>query len=124
MKPRFLFVCGRNKWRSPTAQRIYRGDHRIEVRSAGVSRKSRHQISNADLEWADLILVMESKYGSWIRDKFREVTLPLIKSLDIPDEYEYMDEELITSIKSGVEYHIAHVMQSSLRETTGEQLDR
>lgn len=29
-----------------------------------------------------------------------------MKSLEIPDEYEYMDEELIELIRSGVEYHI------------------
>src|SRR5512139_3631699 len=36
-RPHILFVCGRNKWRSPTAERLYRNDNRIEVRSAGVS---------------------------------------------------------------------------------------
>jgi protein-tyrosine phosphatase len=105
-KPRILFVCGRNKWRSPTAQNIYKNDPRMEVRSAGVSGKSPHPISNSDLLWADLILIMESKYRGRIQGLFRNLRLPPIESLDIPDEYEYMDEELIDFIKSGVEHHI------------------
>ena len=37
---------------------------------------------------------------------FRDLELPPIESLDIPDEYEYMDEELVDLIRSGVEHHI------------------
>lgn len=110
MKPRILFICGRNKWRSPTAERIYRNDPRVEVRSAGMSDKSQHAISNSDLEWADLILVMESRYKGRLLGLFRDLDLPPIKSLDIPDEYEYMDEDLVDLIKSGVEYHIKNLV--------------
>jgi protein-tyrosine phosphatase len=106
MKPRILFVCGRNQWRSPTAQHIYRDDPRVDVRSAGVSEKSSHRISNADLDWADLILTMESEHASRIRKLFGNRMLPEIKSLEIPDEYQYMDEDLIELIRSGTEVHI------------------
>jgi predicted protein tyrosine phosphatase len=105
-KPRILFVCGRNKWRSPTAERIYKNDERIEVRSAGMSGKSSHPISDNDVEWADLILVMESGYKSRISGLFRDFSLPKIENLDIPDEYQYMDEELIEIIENRVEYYI------------------
>jgi protein-tyrosine phosphatase len=105
-KPHILFVCGKNKWRSPTAERIYKNDKRIEVRSAGMSGKSKHPISNDDVEWADIILVMESGYKSWILGLFRDLSLPKIENLDIPDEYEYMDEELIELIQKRVEYYI------------------
>lgn len=105
-KPHILFVCGKNKWRSPTAERIYKDDERIEVRSAGMSAKSKHTLSNDDIEWADLILVMESGYKSRISGMFRDLSLPKIENLDIPDEYEYMDEELIEMIEGRVEYYI------------------
>jgi predicted protein tyrosine phosphatase len=101
-----LFVCGKNQWRSPTAERIYRNDKRIEVRSAGISGKSKHPISNDDIEWATLILVMESGYKSRILGLFRNRSLPAIENLDIPDEYKYMDDELIDLIEKGVEFHI------------------
>jgi len=95
-KPHILFVCGRNQWRSPTAERIYRDDPRIQVRSAGVSGKSRHQISDDDLSWAGLVVVMEQRYKSRILGTFRDYpNLPRIVSLDIPDEYQFMDAELV-----------------------------
>ena len=105
-KPHILFVCGKNKWRSPTAERIYKNDQRMEVRSAGMSGKSRHPISNEDVEWADLILVMESGYKSRILGLFRDSTLPAIEDLDIPDDYEYMDRELIELLEKRVEFYI------------------
>lgn len=105
-KPHILFVCGKNKWRSPTAERIYKNDERIEVRSAGVSGKSKHTISSKDIEWADLILVMESRYKWQILGLFRDLPLPKVENLDIPDEYEYMDKELIQLIEKRVEFYI------------------
>lgn len=108
-KPHILFVCGRNQWRSPTAERVYRDDPRVEVRSAGVSVRSGRQISADDLSWANLIMVMERRYQSRILGTFRaHPNLPRIVSLDIPDEYQFMDEELIKLIREGVEFHLQH----------------
>jgi predicted protein tyrosine phosphatase len=107
-KLRILFVCGRNRWRSPTAERIYRDDPRVEVRSAGVSVKSGHQISSDDLSWADLVLVMEQRHKSRILGMFQEH--PPIVSLDIPDDFGYMDEELIGLIREGVEFHLCQML--------------
>ena len=77
------------------------------IRSAGVSSKSRHQITDEDLDWADLVLVMERKYKSRILGTFRDHPhLPRIVSLDIPDEYERMDPELVSLIQSGTEFHL------------------
>jgi len=112
-KPRILFVCGRNRWRSPTAERIYRNDPRVEVRSAGVSVKSGHQISADDLSWADLVVVMEQRHKSRILGMFQEH--PPIVSLDIPDDYGYMDEELIGLIREGVEFHLSHELTFNKR---------
>src|SRR3954452_8519938 len=106
-KPHILFVCGRNQWRGPTAERIYRNDPRIEVRSAGVSASSGHQISADDLSWADLIIVMERRYKSRIVQAFRNhPDFPRIVSLDIPDEYQFMDPALIELLRDGVEFHV------------------
>ena len=113
MKTHFLFVCGRNQWRSPTAEHIYRNDDRIEVRSAGVSTKSRHILSEDDVTWADLILVMEYRYKHRIVEKFRGLLLPEIVNLDIPDEYQYMDAELVDIIQKGVEFYIMRIVQAA-----------
>lgn len=106
-KPCILFVCGRNQWRSPTAARIYAHDPRIRVRARGVSSKSRRQIRAGDVEWADLILVMENRYKSRIAATYRKLCLPPVESLDIPDDFEFMDTELISRIKSGTEVHLS-----------------
>jgi predicted protein tyrosine phosphatase len=105
---KILFVCGRNQWRSPTAERIYKDDPRVSVRSAGVSGRSKHAVSAADLEWADLVLVMERHYVPRIRSDFgATLELPPIQSLDIPDEFNAMDPELVALIRSATEPHLA-----------------
>ena len=103
-KPHILFVCGRNQLRSPTAEAIYRRDPRLEVRSAGVSPSSPQRVTEKGLRWASLVLVMERKHAARIREQFSQLDeLPPIKSLDIPDEYQFMDPELITLIRDRVE---------------------
>ena len=65
-----LFVSGRNRRRSPTAETIFRDDPRLTVRSVGPSDSSKKRITEGDLLWADLILVMERKYAARIRALF------------------------------------------------------
>ena len=103
---KILFVCGMNKRRSPTAEKIYQGDERVSVRSAGVSDSGRQKLTEKNIAWADLILVMEKKYKQRIRDRFRGMSLPQIEVLEIPDTYEYMDEELIELIKASTEPYL------------------
>lgn len=73
-----------------------------------MSSKSVHKVTVSDIEWAELILVMEVKYTSRLQGVYSDLDLPLIESLDIPDEYEYMDDELIALIKEGTEFHLKH----------------
>lgn len=35
-----LFVCTMNRWRSPTAEKLYERDSELNVRSRGTSRKA------------------------------------------------------------------------------------
>lgn len=81
------------------------------VRSAGVSSKSGDQITDKDLDWADLMLVIEREYKPRILGVFRDhPNLPRIVSLDIPDEYERMEPELVSLIQSGTEFHLKHTL--------------
>lgn len=93
-KPNILVVCGRNKRRSRTAEYIFKNDSRFHIRSAGLSPQSERKISEKDLRWADLIFVMETEQRSKIKDLFG-FKLPAVEVLHIPDEYAFMDEELI-----------------------------
>ncbi len=65
-----LFVCSRNKWRSPTAEQIWRKHHEIAARSAGTSPNARHKVSVEDIRWASAILVMEEKHKSRLAAEF------------------------------------------------------
>ena len=62
-RPKILFLCGRNQWRSPTAEALYRNDPRVEVRSAGLSPEARRRVTARDLAWADLVLTMERSHA-------------------------------------------------------------
>ena len=98
-----LFVCSKNKWRSPTAETIYRHDNRFNVRSAGTSASAKKHISQRDINWADLILVMENKHHKRIINEYNYLQLPRIIVLDIPDRYQYMASELISILETSVE---------------------
>ncbi len=102
-----LFVCARNRWRSPTAERVFRNDARLSVRSCGLSAKSPRTLRADDLIWADLVFVMESKHGSRIRGEFRDALggTPL-HVLDIPDDYQLMDPELVELLTDRVEEYL------------------
>lgn len=95
-----LFVCSRNQWRSPTAEAIYSDDSRLSVRSRGTSRAAVKTIRENDLTWADLVLVMEQKHRSRLLADFPDLTKFLtIHVLDIPDDYGYMNTELVQLLR-------------------------
>jgi predicted protein tyrosine phosphatase len=99
-----LFVCSRNQWRSPTAERVFRDDPRMSVRARGLSSKSSQQLGENDLSWANIIFVMENKHRSRITRQFRDAIRDTqLHVLEIPDDYEFMDSELIEVLQDRVE---------------------
>lgn len=94
-RPNILVVCGRNKKRSRTAEFIFKNDNRFNIRSAGLSPQSNRKISEQDIHWANLIFVMESNQKSKIHEIYNHLEIPSVEVLDIPDDYEFMNEELI-----------------------------
>ena len=101
---RLLFLCSRNQWRSPTAEKVYQNDPRVVVRSAGTSASARCRVSENLLRWADHVLVMEHAHKQRLREQFPELVRELrIEVLDIPDDYEFMNPELVAMIRERVE---------------------
>ncbi len=99
-----LFVCSRNQWRSPTAEQVWKNHPGLLARSAGLSKAARRRLTVADLRWADLILVMEENHKSRIRAEYRdEVRHKRMHVLDIPDDYTFMQPELIEVLQLKVE---------------------
>ncbi len=101
-RPNILVVCGRNKKRSRTAEHIFKHDVRFAIRSVGLSPQSNRTISENDLLWADVVLVMELNHRAKIKYTFGQNDLPPIEVLSIPDDYEFMDEELIDLLTDGI----------------------
>jgi predicted protein tyrosine phosphatase len=98
-----LFLCSRNQWRSPTAEQVWRRHPRVQARSAGLSAGARHVVSEADLEWADVVFVMEDKHRSRLMGGYRDVLGDKpVHVLDIPDDYRYMDPELVELLRDPV----------------------
>jgi len=98
-----LFICSRNQWRSPTGEKVWRNHPEVNARSAGTSPRAKHTINVKDLHWADVIFVMEEKHKSRLKAQFnRMLEHKDIQVMDIPDEYQFMDEELIQIMKQSV----------------------
>ena len=98
-----LFVCSRNKWRSRTAETIFKDNQSHEFRSAGTENDARIKVNEKLIDWADLIFVMEKRHKQRLQDKFDQVLNDKkIVILEIEDNYQYMDEELIEALKTSV----------------------
>jgi predicted protein tyrosine phosphatase len=98
-----LFVCSMNKWRSRTAETIFRNNQKHHIKSAGTDNDARIKITEKLIDWADLIFVMEKRHRERLHEKFRSITdAKEIIILDIPDDYQYMDPELIEILEISV----------------------
>ena len=101
---KLLFVCTVNRMRSATAQKIYENDDRFEVKSAGTDKSANTVVSHDILNWADSIIVMEKHHRNFIRQNFSDIyKTKKIVCLYIPDDYDYMQTELISILKNKVE---------------------
>lgn len=98
-----LFVCSRNQWRSPTAEQLWRRHPKLAVRSGGTSPNARHPVSIDDVRWSDVIFVMEEKHKSRLVAEFtRLLANKPVHVLDIPDDYKFMDPELVEMLEQSV----------------------
>jgi predicted protein tyrosine phosphatase len=100
---RLLFICSRNRLRSPTAEATFSQVPGIETMSAGMNHDAPTPVSGDLIEWADLICVMEPAHQARLAKRFS----PLLGDkrvvvLGIPDEYGYMDPDPISLLKNRV----------------------
>ncbi len=88
---RILFICNQNENRSKTAEMIFKD--KFKTRSAGLFNEN--PVTEKELNWADVIVVMEDFQRKEIADRFPNLYLKKrIISLGIPDSYNYMQPEL------------------------------
>ena len=93
-----------NRWRSPTAERLYARDPRVVARSAGTSAGAARRVSAGDLAWADAVVAMEDEHLSRLRRGFaRELAGVEAFVLDVPDDFRFMDPELVEELRAAVD---------------------
>ncbi|GDY20932.1 protein-tyrosine-phosphatase [Verrucomicrobiota bacterium] len=113
---KLLFICSRNRIRSLTAERIFGGHPGIQARSAGTQPNARIVVTEGHLGWADLIFLMEKAHLNRLRQKFPEsLDGRRIVTLHIPDDYQFMQPELIDELHAKVSQHLPLEIGGRLR---------
>ena len=94
-----LFICSRNRLRSPTAEHIFA--EYASTRSAGTAKDAEIRVGLDDLEWANIVFVMEQRHVKQLRNLFPKFESRVI-CLGIPDHYQYMQPELIAILEQKI----------------------
>lgn len=90
--------------RSATAHKIFETDERFEVKSAGTDKTASTVLTTELLTWADTVVVMEKTHRNIIQKKFKDIyKMKRITCLYIPDDYDFMQPELISILRDRVE---------------------
>jgi predicted protein tyrosine phosphatase len=101
-----LFLCSQNRLRSPTAEQVFSSHRGIEVTSAGLNNDAENPTTPELVAWADVIFVMERAHRNRLQKRFQRHLKARVICLDIPDEYEFMDEGLVSQLKAKVTRHL------------------
>lgn len=93
---RALFVCARNRLRSPTAEVVFGQVPGWEVSSAGTAPDAECIIGAEQIEWADAVFVMENRQRTVLKQRFgKALAQKRVVCLRIPDRYSLMQSELV-----------------------------
>ena len=102
-----LFVCSRNRYRSPTAEAVFSGREGLEVASAGTAPDAEEVVTPELLAWADLVVAMEARHERALTRAFRrELRGKRVVVLDIPDRFELTDPELVALLEARMARHL------------------
>lgn len=98
-----LFVCARNRLRSPTAEQVFADWPGVAVASAGLAPDADELLTGEQVEWADLIFVMDRALRAKLARRFRpQLKRARVICLDIPDDYGFMDPALVALLEAKV----------------------
>jgi predicted protein tyrosine phosphatase len=102
-----LFLCARNRLRSPTAAQVFASRPGVETASAGLAPDAEEPVTPDHLEWADIIFVMERAHRAKLQRRFRaHLQHARVICLDIPDDYAFMQPALAALLEKRVGPHI------------------
>lgn len=107
LKTKLLFLCSANQWRSPTAEALFKDHPRYEARSAGTENGARVKVTPGHLGWADQIFCMERKHADRLRERFPdEIAGKQLITLRIPDDFRFMDPDLVALLRTELAAHL------------------
>ena len=98
---RLLFICSQNRLRSPTAEAVCQGIEGLEAVSASTNNDAEQPVTGDLIEWADIVIAMEREHRNRLNRKFRaQLAGKQLIVLGIPDEYDYMQPELVSLLRT------------------------
>lgn len=98
---RALFLCTHNRLRSPTAEHVFASWPGVETDSAGLGADADIPLSPEQLVWAEIVFVMEKRHKARLSSRFRRhLNGKRVICLDIPDEYAFMQPELVQLLEA------------------------
>ena len=102
-----LFICSQNRLRSPTAEQVFADYPGLEVSSAGTNHDAENPLTAELVSWANIIVVMERQHRAKLQKLFRTALRgQRVICLDIPDDYAFMEPELIELLKVRMARHL------------------
>jgi predicted protein tyrosine phosphatase len=107
---RLLFICRLNRSRSATAERLFAKRTDLDVRSAGTAPDALVRVNANMLDWADVIFIMDPAQRHWLETTFAgHPALGRVVCLDIPDDFTFLQPELVELLEQRVPQHLATI---------------
>ena len=78
----------------------------VEAASAGTNHDAEEPLTGELVAWADLIFVMEKTHREKLSRRFRRHLKARVICLNIPDDYAFMDPDLVTLLRTRVPPHL------------------
>ncbi|CAO4133526.1 low molecular weight protein tyrosine phosphatase family protein [Methylorubrum extorquens] len=98
---RILFVCGRARARSPTAEQVFSRWPGLETASASVSDDADEPVEADHLAWAEISVVMERAHRRKLMCGFGPALRHArIVCLDVRDDYAFMEPALLRLLEA------------------------
>ena len=96
---RILFICANARARSPTAAQVFAEWPGLRTDFGGLSRETENLLSAEQIEWAEVIMVMERRDSNRLHDQFgRLLAGKQVQVLDIRGRYGFMDPKLVDEL--------------------------
>lgn len=97
---RALFICSRNRLWQPDGRSGVRRVARHRHRLRGLAPDADVRLSAEQLDWADIVFVMERAHKARLSAQFgAHLKHRKIVCLDIPDRYAFMQPELVALLE-------------------------